>query len=193
MSEAENDASSGANSGSEFASVDAFTVSFVYDRPLWRRAMTGWWRSVVPPDPFVKRAIFWAVVWFLIGALTLVLSLLEIPPSFVFAGLIGAGFLVGIFGYLQRTRMSRFWDVVGSHWDKAGETEAVFSANGVTFTDAVSRRELSWEAIDAVKGMRGVTVLRSGISMIAVPDANLPVGMDAAQFRARINAWRGRG
>ncbi len=166
------------------------TVTFTYDRKLWRRAMTGWWRSVVPPDPFVKRAIFWAVVWFLIGALTLVLSLLDIAPSYVFAGLIGAAFLIGVFGYLQRTRMSRFWDVVGGHWDKAGETQAIFSAEGVVLTDNVSRRDLAWAAIDAVKGMRGVTVLRSGIGMIAIPDTDLPEGMTQASFRKQLHEWR---
>ncbi len=170
--------------------TDAITVSITYDRALWRRAMTGWWRSVVPPDPFVKRAIFWAVVWFLIGALTLTLSFLDIPPSYVFAGLIGAAFLVGVFGYLQRTRMSRFWDVVGRHWDRAGVTEATFSPGGVSLTDEVSRRDMTWQAIDAIKGMRGVTVIRSGISMIAVPDAALPEGMKAQAFRDRLRAWR---
>jgi len=170
--------------------AESITLTIAYDRALWRRGMTGWWQSVVPPAPFTKRAIFWAGVWFAIGALTLVLSVLEIAPSFVFAGLIGAGFLIGIFGYLQRTRMERFWDVVGTHWDKAGQTEAVFNASGVRLTDAVSSRELSWAAVDAVKGQNGVTILRSGISMIAVPDQDLPDDMTAEEFRARLDAWR---
>lgn len=169
---------------------ETITVRITYDRALWRRAMTGWWQSVVPPAPFVKRAIFWAFVWFGIGALTLLLSVLDIAPSYVAAGLIGAAFLVGIFGYLQRTRMDRFWDVIGAHWDKAGETEAVFGPDGMSLTDAVSRRELAWEAIDAVKGQPGVTVIRSGISMIAVPDGTLPDGMSGKAFRARLTEWR---
>lgn len=170
--------------------IRTITLIFAYDRPLWRTAMTGWWRSVVPPDPFVKRAIFWAVVWFAIGILTLALSALNIEHSYVFAGLIGAAFLIGVFGFLQRTRMSRFWDIVGSHWEKAGETTATFSPDGLVLTDAVSRRELSWPAIDAIKGQRGVTVLRSGISMIAIPDTALPDGMIQADFRTQLNDWR---
>ena len=169
---------------------EAITLTIAYDRALWRRAMTGWWRSVVPADPFVKRAIFWTVVWFLIGILTLVLSVLDIAPSYVAAGLIGAAFLIGVFGYLQRTRMSRFWDVVGAHWDKAGATEATFGSKGVLLIDDVSRRELNWAAIDAIKGLRGVTVLRSGISMTAVPDKVLPDGMNGAAFRAQLETWR---
>ena len=169
---------------------DTITVRIAYDRTLWRRAMTGWWQSVVLPAPFVKRAIFWAVVWFAIGALTLVLSVLHIAPSHVLAGLLGAAFLIGVFGFLQRMRMDRFWDVVGEHWDKAGEAEADFGPEGVIVTDAVSRRELSWLAIDAVKGRRGVTVIRSGISMIAVPDKTLPDGMTGKEFRDRLSAWR---
>lgn len=165
-------------------------VNITYDRVLWRRAMTGWWQSVVPPAPFVQRAIFWAIVWFAIGVLTLGLNAAGIAPSYVFAGLIGAAFLIGVFGYLQRTRMGRFWDVVGAHWDKAGRTDAVFGPDGVTLTDAVSRRVLKWAAIDAVAVRRGVTILRTGIAMIAVPDKDLPDGMTGADFRARLDEWR---
>lgn len=171
-------------------SEDSITLTISYDRPLWRRAMTGWWQSVVPPAPFIKRAIFWAGVWFAIGALTLTLSVLDIAPSYVFAGLIGAAFLIGVFGYLQRTRMDRFWDVIGTHWDKAGATTATFSAAGISLVDDVSSRDLSWAAIDAIKGQRGVTVLRSGISMIAIPDTALPDTLGPQQFRTRLNAWR---
>ncbi len=169
---------------------ETITVRIAYDRKLWRRAMTGWWQSVVPPAPFVKRAIFWAVVWFLIGVLTLVLGLLDIAPSYVGAGLIGAGFLVGVFGYLQRTRMERFWDVIGQHWDKAGEAVAVFGPEGMTLTDAVSLREMSWAGVDSVNSRRGVTVIRAAFSMIAVPDAALPEGMDGKAFRAKLDGWR---
>lgn len=53
---------------------DPVSLAFSYDRKLWRRAMTGWWRSVVPNAPFVQRAIFWAIVWagiaLLAGAIT---------------------------------------------------------------------------------------------------------------------------
>ena len=170
--------------------AQSITVTIAYERALWRRAMTGWWRSVIPNAPFVQRAIFWAVVWFLIGILTLVLSLLDIAPSFVFAGLIGAAFLVGVFGYLQRTRMSRFWDVVGSHWDRAGETRATFGPEGMTLADEVSHRQLTWAAIDAVAPIRGGTVFRSGISMTVVPDTALPGDLDAKSFRAQIASWR---
>ena len=168
----------------------SITLTITYDRPLRRRAMTEWWQSVVPPAPFIKRAIFWAGVWFAIGALTLVLSVLDIAPSFVFAGLIGAAFLIGVFGYLQRTRMVRFWDVIGVHWDKAGATQAKFSTDGVYLLDDVSSRDLSWAAIDAVKGQRGVTVLRFGISMIAVLDTALPDGLSGKVFREQLEAWR---
>ena len=105
---------------------DPVTVTFTYERKLWRRAMTGWWQSVVPPAPFVQRAIFWAIVWFGIALLAGAVSMFGFPLGYVGAGLIGAGFLIGVFAYLQRTRMSRFWDVIGTHWDRAGETRAEF-------------------------------------------------------------------
>ena len=166
------------------------SVSFTYDRKLWRRAMTGWWQSVVPPAPFVQRAIFWAVVWFGVALLAGAVSVFGFPPGYVGAGLVGAGVLVAIFTYLQRTRMGRFWDVIGGHWDKAGETRADFGPEGVTLTDAVSRRELAWSGVDAVARVRGGTVLRSGISMMVIPDTALPEGLDAPAFRARLRDWR---
>lgn len=168
----------------------AIAVTIAYDRAMWRRAMTGWWQSVVPPAPFLKRAIFWAIVWGLIGLLAMLLTAVGLTPYYVFAGLIGASFLVGVFGYLQRTRMDRFWDVIGSHWDRAGETRAVFGPDGISLRDDVSLREMSWQAVDAIKGQRGVTVIRSGISMIAIPDADLPAGMTGRVFRDRLEAWR---
>ena len=168
----------------------AIMVTVAYDRALWRRAMTGWWQSVVPPAPFMKRAIFWAVVWGLIGLLAMILTAVGLTPYYVFAGLIGAGFLIGVFGYLQRSRMDRFWDVIGAHWDKAGETEAFFGPEGLALRDRVSRREMSWRAVDAIKGQRGVTVIRSGISMIAIPDTDLPEGMTGKAFRERLETWR---
>lgn len=168
---------------------DEITLRFSYERALWRRAMTGWWRSVVPPEPFIKRAIFWAVIWLCIGLVTLAIAATGQTPYLMAAGLIGAGILIVVFAYLQRTRMSRFWDIVGAHWDRAGEMEAGFDADGVTLQDSVSKRNLQWSAIDAIKGVRGATVLRSGISMIVIPDRALPEGMKADAFRTRLNEW----
>ncbi len=170
--------------------TEPLTVTITYDRKLWRRGMTGWWQSVVPPAPFAQRAIFWAVVWFVIAVLAGAVSIFGVTPGYVVAALVGAGLLVGVFTYLQRTRMSRFWDVIGSHWDQAGETHATFSPDGITLIDDVSRRELSWLAVDAIAKVRGGTVLRSGISMTIVPDVALPDGTDATAFRKQINAWR---
>ena len=169
---------------------DPVSVTFTYERQLWRRAMTGWWQSVVPPAPFVQRAIFWAVVWFGIALLAGAVTLLGLTPSHVGTGLVGAGLLIGVFAYLQRTRMARFWDVIGAHWEKAGAMTAEFGPEGVVLTDAVSKRRFDWSGIDAVAKVRGGTVLRSGISMTVIPDASLPEGLDGPAFRARLRDWR---
>ena len=42
---------------------DPISLTITYERGLWRQAMTGWWRSVIPPEPFIKRAVIWAVIW----------------------------------------------------------------------------------------------------------------------------------
>lgn len=165
-------------------------VLFTYDRALSRRAMSGWWQSVVPPVPFIQRSIIWAVIWFAIGIVAMLVLAAGYTPLLVVAGLLGAAVMVAGFTYLQRTRMSRFWDVIGQHWDKAGETRVVFRPAGLTVTDAVSRREYAWNAIDAVRPVRGGTVFRSGISMLVVPDTSLPDGMTAESFVAQIDGWR---
>jgi hypothetical protein len=90
---------------------------------------------------------------------------------------------------LQRVRMRQFARAIGGHWVQAGETTAVFDAAGAVFTDAVSRAELRWAAVDAVVGVRGATVLRSGVSIIAIPDRALPAGLTPPAFRARLEAW----
>mgnify|MGYP001819776276 FL=1 len=168
---------------------EAITIRVAYDRTLWRRSMSGWWQSVVPPEPFPVRAITWAVIWGAIGILAMLITAAGLTPYYVVAGLIGAGCLLAGFGYLQRTRMNRFWDVIGSHWDNVGMTEAVFGPEGIVLTDAVSRRELSWDAIDAVKGVRGATVFRTGFSMFTVPDRDLPEGMTGKALRQKLGQW----
>lgn len=172
------------------AAPDAITLTFGHDRQHFRRALTGWWQSAVPPQSFVGRSTGWAMIWLAIGILIMGLLAWGLTPGHIGAGLGGAGLLVGAFAYLQRTRMGRFHAEIGRHWDKAGDTTARFDATGVLLTDRVSRRELSWDAIDAIRGVRGVTVLRSGISMIAVPDTALPQGLRPKEFRARLDAWR---
>lgn len=171
-------------------SDEAIIVSFAYDRALSRRAMTGWWQSVVPPEPFLKRAIVWAVIWFGILAIALGVAAFGLTPWFVGSGLIGAGIMVGSFAYLQRTRMARFWDELGRHWDRAGETEVKMDASGLAIRDNVSQRALSWAAVDAVRAVRGGTVFRSGISMLVVPDAALPSELRPKAFREQVAAWR---
>ena len=170
--------------------TEIITVTITYDRALWRRAMTGWWRSVIPPRPFLHRAIGWAVIWFAIAVLAGLISHFGFSPTYVIAGLLGAACLVAVFTYLQRTRMARFWDIVGRHWDQAGTVEAKIGPDGITLTDHVSRCDLAWPAIDAIAKVRGGTVFRSGISMTVVPDTALPKDLTPTEFRERIRTWR---
>lgn len=171
--------------------MDHITLTYAYDRKLWRRAMTGWWQSVVPPAPFARRAIFWAVIWSAIAALAGAVTLFGLTPSHVGTGLLGAGLLIAVFAYLQRSRMARFWDVIGSHWEVAGQMRAEFNEDGVRISDNISTRTIRWDGIDAVSRVRGATVLRSGISMDVIPDSALPEDLDLARFRRQIANWRG--
>lgn len=169
---------------------ETLTVSFPYDRALMRRAMTAWWQSVVPPNSFVSRAVSWSVAWFGVLLVALILGAYGISPSHVVAGLVGSAVPVLAFAYLQRTRMGRFWDIVGLHWEAAGVTTATFGPDGIDIADDVSRKHLDWTAVDAVCAARGGTVIRSGISMLAVPDDCLPEDLDPGAFRRRLGAWR---
>lgn len=90
------------------STADQITLRVTYERALWRRAMTGWWQSVVPPAPFAKRAMFWAGVWFVIGVFALAIAAVGLSPTVIIWGLSGAGLMIGVFGYLQSTQMDQF-------------------------------------------------------------------------------------
>ena len=86
--------------------------------------------------------------------------------------------------------MNQFWDEIGLHWERAGNTEMSFSAEGVSIVDKVSERAMGWGAIDAIRPVQGGTVLRSGISMIVIVDQVLLNGLDPQAFRAQLDVWR---
>ncbi len=165
-------------------------LHYRFDTKVLPAAMTGWWRSAVPPVKFVHRLLFWGVVWLGLMALAVAIGTAGLSPTFVVAGIVGAGVMVLGFAYLQRTRMRQFYKIVGAHWDHTGEISVRFDASGMEMTDALSERRLKWGAIDAVQKAKGVTVLRSAMAMIAIPDGALPEGMSAKAFRAQLNAWR---
>lgn len=169
---------------------EAIHLTTGFDRRHFRRALTGWWQSAVPGPTFTSRVIHWALIWGGLLTLTMVLGYAGIEPVFVLAGLIGAGVLVLAFAILQRTRMGRFFDEIARHWDAAGRAEVVFDEAGLVMEDDVSRLELQWPGVEAVRRARGGTVIRSGMRMIWIPDADLPSGLKARDFRARIRQWR---
>ena len=72
-------------------SLDEIRLTTHYNRPLFRRAMSAWWQSTVPPVPFIQRAIIWAIIWFGVGLVGLGLFAAGYSPFFLVAGLIGAG------------------------------------------------------------------------------------------------------
>ncbi len=170
---------------------DVIELRYRFDTGLLPAAMSGWWRSAVPPQKFVHRAAFWAVVWLGLLVLAGAIGQAGLSPTFVVAGILGAGVMVAAFAYLQRTRMRQFYRIVGAHWDRTGEISVRFDALGVEMRDEVSERRYSWAAIDAVQKAKGATVLRTGMSMIAIPDTAMPEGLGASEFRARLNGWRG--
>ena len=69
-------------------------------------------------------------------------------------------------------------------------TEAKFSAYDVELLDDVASRNLSLLGIDAIIGQCGVTALRPGVSMIAIPDTTWPAGLSPKDFRARLSSWK---
>lgn len=171
--------------------TEPIELSYRFDTKLLPAAMNGWWRSAVPPVKFVHRAAFWAVVWLGLLILAGAIGRFGLSPVFVIAGILGAGVMVAGFAYLQRTRMRQFYRIVGTHWERAGEITVRFDAQGVRMRDAVSERRFDWAGIDAIQAAKGATVFRSGMSMIAIPDAALPGGLSAQAFRAQLREWQG--
>ncbi|MEM6387009.1 MAG: hypothetical protein AAF718_12325 [Pseudomonadota bacterium] len=59
----------------------------------------------------------------------------------------------------------------------------------VTRSNAISLLELSWQAIEAMNCLRGVTVLRSSNLMIEVPDGALPPETATKVLQACTDEW----
>ena len=146
----------------------------------------GWWRSAMPPAPFFRRVLSWVVIWF---------GLLAVHGAGGRAGdgaglfrrrrLAGVAVLLVVFVILQRLRMRQFVRAIGGHWAAAGETQAVFGPTGVVIrTTRSAAPNGRWPAVDAVAAVIGGTVLRSGVTMISIPDRALPRGADARRRSA---------
>lgn len=171
----------------------AITLRFRGEARHIRPGLSAWWQSAMPPAPIGRRIVFWALVWIGLLAVTVGLGAYGIGPAFVGAGLVGAAFLIAVFGVLQRTRMRTFAEVIARHWERAGDTVAEFDPGGLRLRDDLSERRFDWAAIDAVAKGRGVTVLRTGVSMVAIPDTALPDGLSPKDFRDRLRQWRAAG
>ena len=170
--------------------ADEIVLRIAFQRRLLRRALGAWWNSTVPRPTFFYRVVFWAVTWGVLLVVTLILAAFGIEPLFAGAAVVGAlVFLMG-FATLHNLRMRKFVTEIARHWDIAGETDVVFDAKGVVLEDKVSQMMLDWDGIDAIAGARGVTVLRTGIGMIQIPDKSLPEGMKPRAFRKRLQAWK---
>lgn len=165
-------------------------LRFAMDGRLLHRGLRAWWRTALRPPSFLRRVVVWALAWAAILPLTVGLGVIGVPPAMVGAGVIGAGVLILGFAVLQRVRMRAFIDELARHWQLAGETRAIFGPAGVRLADSVSRVDLAWGAVDGIGPGRGLTVLRVGVGMIAIPDAALPAGLAPDAFRARLDDWR---
>ena len=170
--------------------ADGIELSWEPAPELLPRAMLGFWRDIVPPPNFVAQVIRWAVVWFLVGGVALLLSAFGQPPAFALAGVAGAAVVMLGFAVLSRVRMRRFHEALGAHWQEAGRTKAWFDATGVRVMDGVGETRLDWRGVDGIAAIRGGTLLRAGISLVVVPDGALPDGLAPAEFRARLEGWR---
>ncbi len=169
---------------------DPMTVTFGFEKRLFRHAVMTFFFSAVPRPSTSYRIVFWLVVWLTVLAAVITIGALKIPP--VTAG-IGAVIAFGLWILaLQRVRMAKFYSALAEHWTRTGDMTATFDANGAHFTQSESEMRFSWVAVDDVVRTKGGTVFRIGMSMITIPDAALPNGMSAKDFRARLDDWRTR-
>lgn len=169
---------------------EPLTLVWSHDPRVLRPALSAWWQSAVPRPSITYRLVFWTLAWIGVLLAAMAVGALGLDPGYVLGGLVGvAVFIIGFFT-LQRTRMRAFYAALGEHWDRAGETVGVFGPDGVVLKDDVSESRHDWASIDGVAAARRSTVLRTGIAMIAVPDAALPDGMTPKAFRAQLAEWQ---
>lgn len=166
----------------------ALRLEFGFDRRLFPRALMAFWFSAVPRSSLRFRLVFWMLVWVAVLAGVVAAGALRLPPSVAWA--IAAGVVALWIIGLQRVRMARFYRALSAHWDKVGPMAIEFDDDGLVVTQTGSRMAFSWGVVDAVARARGGTVLRIGMTMIAVPDTALPENLSPGEFRARIANWR---
>jgi len=168
--------------------TDRIEATFGFDRRLFRRALTAFWFSAVPRASFRWRVTFWTILWF---ALLAVIGggTAQGVPWWQIGTVIGLGIGV-VLVVLQRSRMGRFYDVLGEHWTRTGEMTTRFDALGMRVSQTGSEMRFDWPAVDAMVKIRGGTVFRVGMTMISVPDRALPGGMTGEAFRAQVASWR---
>ena len=170
--------------------TEVLRVTWAHNPSILRSSLEAWWSSAVPRPSISWRLFFWAVVWVGVLASAIVVGALGLDPAFVLAGLVGIGvFIIGFFT-LQRVRMRAFYRALDQHWEAAGDTTVEFTVSGVRVFDHVSTSQHEWAAIDAIGAGRASTVLRIGISMIAIPNAAVPDGLTPRAFRDQIGTLR---
>lgn len=167
---------------------DPLVITFGFDRRLFRHAIMAFWFASVPRPSTAYRIIFWIVVWLAALAWVITVGALHIPPVYAWGA---AALAVGLFVIaLQQIRMRRFYDAHGAHWSRTGDMTARFDDTGVTFTQTGTTMQFDWIAVDNVVRSRRATVFCIGMSMVTIPDAALPDGLDPRAFREKLRTWK---
>ena len=170
--------------------ADAVELSWAPAPDLLPAATVGFWHDVVPPATFVRQVSGWALVWFAVGGVAILLSALGYPPILALGGVVGAGVVMVALAVITNYRLRRFQNSLRGHWQDAGRTTARFDAMGVHVADGVSETKLVWQGIDGISAIRGGTLVRAGISIVVVPDGALPQDLTPEAFRDRLEGWR---
>ena len=110
-------------------------------------------------------------------------------PHLVAVTLGAASYL--FFSVALGTLMNRHnWAVQRAAREKSTPFTFRFGADGFEIDARNSKTDYDWDAVDEIATLTGGTGVRVGVFVYPVADADLPVGMTSADFRAQLNSWR---
>jgi len=175
-------------------SDEDITLRYEFDGALMQQAIVAWKSAGSKrKSPIRSFAMGGAIGLVLVAGMVVLLEFF--PKSGLkiehFSGALVGASLVFLYWQWQHMRtVKQVLAITFKSETARGEMTCIIGASGLNFRSSFGDSLLKWVAIDVVYALKGGTGLRIGGQTIPLPDAALPEGMKAAEFRAQIEKWR---
>lgn len=168
-----------------------YDLTYQLTPDMLNRAMMSWAQAKPDRAQKLRLAVYGAAGFVALVAVVVVLLRLEFLNRSALFGALGGFYLaIGLWFVMHRASVRKLFGLANAALARQGAVRAVFSADGVEMTTANSFGRMDWDCFDDVVALPDASVLRAGGVVYAVPDAVLPDGVSAPEFRAQLTRWR---